>query len=133
MDRRTLLAFIIIGLVLVFYPLYVDLITGGKKKALPPEKEPLKIDTTYAQKDTTFKEEIEDFAEVEGISTFEEDTSFEEKRVTVETDLYQAEFTTRGGDLVWFVLKKYQYTDDGNIQLLPQSLFEALGIEFPEK
>ncbi len=130
MDRKTILAFILIGIVLVFYPLYVDLITGGKKKALPGKKEGLVPDTTLAAKDTLPKQEI---IEREETPAFLEDTLLEEKVIKVETDLYQAFFTTRGGNLSRFILKEYKYADDGNIQLIPQNRFNALNIEFPEK
>lgn len=129
MDRRTLLAFILIGLILVLYPLYVDLITGGKKRTLPERKDRVEYDTTSAVIDTFPGEET---AEREVAFPFVEDTSLEEKKVLVETDLYEAEFTTRGGNLVSFILKKYKYSDDSNIQLVPKNRFEALNIEFPD-
>jgi len=130
MDRRTLLAFVLIGLVLVLYPLYVDLITGGKKKALPPEKEALEQDTTYAVTDTFSQEKV---TQREEILPLEQDTFLVEKKVTVETGLYKAEFTSRGANLVSFVLKDYKYAQDGNIQLVPSNRVKALNIEFPEK
>jgi YidC/Oxa1 family membrane protein insertase len=57
----------------------------------------------------------------------------EEKTVRVETDLYSAEFSSRGAVLKSFVLKEYQHWEGGEIQLLPSDPSRSsLNLSFPD-
>ncbi|MGB2698212.1 MAG: membrane protein insertase YidC, partial [Candidatus Zixiibacteriota bacterium] len=60
-----------------------------------------------------------------------QDTTQIEKLVKVETDLYQATFSTRGANLKSFVLKEYEYSDGNKIEVIPQEAPYALNIDFP--
>lgn len=129
MDRRTVIAFILIGLVIVFYPLYLELVNGGKKVRAPREVKKAEVDTLVSQK------EPEPYVtqEIEGQKPppVPQDTTQIEKLIKVETDLYQATFNTRGGNLKSFVLKNYTYSDGEKIEVISQEAPCALNINFP--
>ena len=129
MDKRTIIAFILIGLVIVFYPLYLELITGGKKARPPTTPEKAEVDTLVSP------EHVEPYKpeplEEETQPLVLPETTYVEKLVKVETDLYQATFTTKGGNLKSFILKDYHYSDGANIQLFPGEAALALTLDFP--
>ncbi|MCK4404475.1 MAG: membrane protein insertase YidC [candidate division Zixibacteria bacterium] len=121
MDKRTIIGFIIVGLIIILYPLYMEWITGGKSVQEVPVKPQAEVDTlTQVPPPRQETKEIPPpEAESNALSLTQEDTLVEEKMVRVETELYSAEFSTRGGVLKSFILKKYQDPDGRNIQLLP--------------
>lgn len=120
MDRRTVLAFILIGLVIVLYPLYLELVTGGKKDRAPGEVKKTEVDTLISREEAVpyVPQEIEGQKQ----PSAPQDTTQIEKLVKVETDLYQATFSTRGANLKSFVLKEYEYSDGNKIEVIPRKL-----------
>lgn len=136
MDKRTILGFILIALIIILYPVYIEWITGGKKAQRLPVKQEGVTDTTQQiapsmaeEKKIVSPKEIE--RKVGILAPI--DTALEEKDVTVETKLYTARFTTKGGELKSFILKKYQYSEGGNIELLPADTPTSLNFTFPDK
>jgi YidC/Oxa1 family membrane protein insertase len=129
MDRRTVIAFVLIGLVIVSYPFYLEIITGGKKARVPKEIIKPQVDTLISQ------DEVEPYKPGEAVNEGQPysptDTTYVEKLVGVKTDLYQATFSTRGGDLKSFILKNYQYSHGGEIELLPEKASYGLSLDFP--
>jgi YidC/Oxa1 family membrane protein insertase len=129
MDRRTIIAFILIGLVIVFYPLYLELISGGKKARTPRKVEKAEIDTLVSP------EQVEPYkpepVEREKQPSVPPETTHVEKLVRVETDLYQATFSTKGGNLKSFIFKEHQYSDGTNIEVFPEQAAYALNLGFP--
>ena len=135
MDKRTIIGFILIALIIILYPEYMKLITGGKEEQSPPIKQEGITDTTQhipppgvEEKKVMPPEEVERKVGV----LMPADTSLQEKVVTVDTKLYTAKFTTKGGELKSFVLKKYQYSDGANIELLPSDTPPSLNLSFPD-
>lgn len=119
MDKRTILAFILIALVFLLMPLYNSLINPPSE-----ETETATADSTATeqQRDTTAAPpKQEKPAEPTERQVPEPVRSFEEvnprKTVVVETDLYRAVFTTRGAALTSFVLKNYSKYDGSKIDL----------------
>jgi YidC/Oxa1 family membrane protein insertase len=129
MDRRTVLAFILIGLVIVLYPLYLELVTGGKKDRAPGEVKKAEVDTLISREEAVpyVPQEIEGQKQ----PSVPQDTTQIEKLVKVETDFYQATFSTKGANLISFVLKEYEYSDGNKIEVIPQEAPRALNIDFP--
>ncbi len=131
-DKRTILAFILIGFILIFtstdfYRRLVmpesvksksQTITETKKTEIP------QIDTTVAEKikhDTTSKKAI-----------FKLPTKVKnEKHITVETNLYRAVFSNKGGSLLSWTLKKYVDADSNLVQMVGEDGFGNLGILLP--
>jgi YidC/Oxa1 family membrane protein insertase len=135
-DKRTILGFILIALIIIFYPYYMQWITGGKKAQRPPVEQEGVTDTTQQipppvveEKKVLSPEELERKVGVLGPA----DTTLQEEIVTVDTKLYTAKFTTKGGELKSFVLKKYQYSEGGNIELLPSGTPPSLNLIFPDE
>jgi YidC/Oxa1 family membrane protein insertase len=134
-DKRTIIGFILIGLIIILYPVYMEWMTGGKKVQKAPLERPTEVDS---QKQVTPPSpELGELEEPEVVSKelgmIPEDTLPEEKRVMVETELYVAEFSSKGGVLRSFVLKEYQDPDGNDIQLLPaDKTHSPLNLTFPD-
>jgi YidC/Oxa1 family membrane protein insertase len=135
-DKRTILAFIFIALIIILYPTYMEWITGGKKAQRPPVEQEGVVDTTreipppvVEEKKAVPPEEVEREAGVLAPA----DTTLQEEIVTIDTRLYTAELTTKGGELKSFVLKEYQYSEGGNIELLPSGAPPSLSFAFPHE
>jgi len=134
-DKRTIVGFILIGLVIILYPLYMEWVTGGKRTQETPVKPQTEIDTTrqFPPPGQETKEIPPPEAESKTLSLTPKDTLLEEKTVKVETELYTAEFSSKGGILKSFILKEYQDQDGNNIQLLPSvQTHPPLNLVFPD-
>jgi YidC/Oxa1 family membrane protein insertase len=134
-DKKTIIGFVLIGLIIILYPVYMEWITGGKKAQKAPVKPPIEVDTlTHI---TPPSEEIKKISppesELKTSTLTPQDTLLEEKTIKVETEFYSAEFSTRGAVLKSFILKKYLDPDKKNIQLLPSDLTPPpLNLVFPD-
>jgi YidC/Oxa1 family membrane protein insertase len=131
-DKRTIIGMILIGLIIILYPIYMEWIGGGKKAPVSP---PAQADSTVQRPASVQEEERipTSVAELDTVGLLPSDTLAEEKMVTVKTELYSAEFSSRGGVLKSFVLKRYQDPDGTDIQLVPSDLTSSpLGLEFPQ-
>lgn len=102
MDKKTTLAFVLIGIILVIW-LYFN----------SPTPEPTvnkKADTTAIAKDTAAKQEKPSTAKVETVkdtAALFGNVEKKEQVVTVETDLVKLELTSKGAQLRRYYLKKY--------------------------
>jgi len=120
-DRRTLIAFTLIILIFLLYPVYVRWITGGStyQESQAP---------TSSAKDTAVKDKppAEELAakvqsteeEREPALEIEPAPGGEEKLIRVETPLYSAVLTSAGGNLVTWKLKRYSMDDEGPVSLI---------------
>jgi len=131
-DRRTIIGFILIGLIIILYPLYMERVGGGKKA---PVRKPVQADSTLRQPSEP-PEQVMPAAEKPRPGTtslVSSDSLLQETIVTVETELYSAEFSSRGAVLKSFILKKYQGPDGRNIQIVPSDApVLPLNLEFPD-
>jgi len=133
MDRKTITAFLLIAVLLLLYPLYMQWLGLGKKSTTPVTTGQ---DTTTVSQPTSLPEKIvSQPAEKESIRPpgFATKAPEPEKEVTVETPLYKAVFSSRGGSLKSFVLKKYVDYNKGEIDLIKNGQ-EAynLDVVFPD-
>ncbi|MGB2990837.1 MAG: hypothetical protein WBC98_12860, partial [Candidatus Zixiibacteriota bacterium] len=135
MDKRTIIGFILIGLIIILYPLYTEWMTGGKRAPQIPVEPRTEFDTVR-QAPTPVGETREIPPVESGFRTASlalEDTLEKEKTVRVETELYTAVFSSRGGVLTSFSLKKYEHWEGGEIQLLPPDpTWPSLNLSFPD-
>jgi YidC/Oxa1 family membrane protein insertase len=135
-DKRTVIGFILIAVIIILYPTYMEWITGGKKAQRPLIEQEGAVDTVRQVPPPVVEEKR---AEAAGEVATEvgvlapADTTVQEEIVTIDTKLYTAQFTTKGGELKSFVLKQYQYSDGGNIELLPSGTPTALSLSFPHE
>lgn len=133
MDRKTIFAFLLIALVIIFYPVYMQKLTGNKKSPvqkpaetqketpITPTQAPLPAPELLKEKPTAV------------ISA--PDTLGPEKIIAVETPLYSAKFSSRGGSLVYFHLNKYKDYKDRFVRLTGEGEIDTLkylSIIFPD-
>lgn len=106
MDRRTILAFILIGLIIYFMPIYMKMIGNKPEKHLTDN---LKVDKeSEILSSPNLWEEKKNFSKLKPVvSTQNSTVDFDIVNIVVETDLYQATFTNNGGKLVSWKLKNF--------------------------
>ncbi len=126
MDKRTVIGLLIVGIIVVLYPYYVHLITGGKGITPPPKQEVVISDSLTLQGKEE-KPPQESLAVISSASA-----SLPEKEVFVENSLYRGVFSTKGAILKSFTFKKYRYSQDGPIEIIPSDTIYPLNITFPD-
>ncbi|MDO8549636.1 MAG: membrane protein insertase YidC [Ignavibacteria bacterium] len=133
MDRQTLLAFIIIGAILVIW-LYLNSPTP------PPNQETQQKDTTEVLRDTT-KKLIEQQKEIDLTETKKDTQSLgkyfdyideEERIITIETDVAIIELSTHGANLKKYFLKEFKNwysagADTATYQTMVQLINHSMG------
>lgn len=138
LDAKALIAFVILIALILLIPNYWEWI--GYKRPAPdrtPDGEPATTpETTVASPAfpaDTAAPTAPRFSE-SPVPGFRADTMWREEFVRVETDVYDALFSTRGARLVRLVLKDYQYTHVGrrheNIVVLDTTDHAGLRIRF---
>jgi YidC/Oxa1 family membrane protein insertase len=116
MDRKSIIAFALIGLVLLLWPLYQKKVVGVRE---PVKQESVKTSQemeTTPKAETVISENIPTVAQ----ASFTKPVRFD----TVETDLYRAVLSSSGGGtIVSWQLKSYQKTpkDKAWVELIPES------------
>ena len=125
MDKRTISAFILIGLIIILYPHYMEWITGGSTPISPPEPVPAESFRTPrpALPEPPIRQPEIERQVFPGVSTDLQvsrtaSREFTPQDVTVETDLFTATFSTRGGVLNRLQLKAYEHPDGGQLDLI---------------
>src|SRR4030067_1886332 len=132
MDKKTVIAFLLIALLLILYPLYMKWM-GLSKKPTPPEA--TSPDTTTVVQSETPEPSVPVAQEAPvKLPAFAKTTQQEpEKEVKVETPLYTAIFSSKGGNLKSFVLKKYVDYSKEEIDLVKNGQEEYnLDVVFPD-
>ena len=126
MDKRTIIALLLIGLIIVLYPYYIQLITGGKGIAPPKKIETVSPETTAVaeKKAETTPKSVPELTIAP--------TAIPEKKVFVENSLYKGVFSTKGGVLTSLTFRKYNYSTGGQIEIIPQDTISDLDIYFPD-
>lgn len=136
MDKRTLLAVVLSVMVLFGYQAYF----APKKPATPPKAAVPAASTAAsstavsADKTSAPAKEQKPALKAELLAA---PSDINEKEITVESRLYQAVFTTKGGTLKSFKLKNYRKTQAKGADLielvnLQKGMSEPLGVSFPE-
>ncbi len=129
MDRRTLLAFLLIFIVFVTFQV-------ANSKFFPPEEIAAVADSTaidlspmespsVAQVETSQPAEFAEIPTGASVSSaaqaLAQTEAAVEARVKVESPLYQLEVDTRGGRIVSWQGLKYDYWEGGPVQLIPET------------
>ncbi len=124
-TQRTVLAFILIALVLILTPKFLRWVAPEKKAPAPAEKRLTGTDTvltgpvkalpakTPEERETTIFKAVEAAVQPQAPAR-------QEKISTIETDIYRADVSSRGGGhLVAFELKNYRHGNGkSNVQLI---------------
>lgn len=136
-DKRTLLAFLCIGLIFLLLPYYNEWL-GLNPKPRPPSQEAVPQEpvpkTESVADDQSEAERVQDFEPTEhryseerspvksqGIERVEsaESPSFIPEEIVVQTPLQSFVISTKGGTIISCKLLKYRYVDGSIIELLP--------------
>jgi len=136
MDKKTLLAFLLIAVVLIMMPYYMKLVAPQEQPIAPDES----VTTMPARTIEPITDETDIYAPpVVDSVTPESYVSVQpythEKIVSVETPLYIATVSNKnGGAFTSFILKKYDATDSTSVQLVDNFnnnnlLFEAMSVD----
>ena len=136
MDKKTLLAFLLIAVVLILMPYYMKIVAPQEQQLSPIDS----VTTKSTRKIESFSTQS-DIA-VPPTKKFVDSPSFEnvqqyvaEQTLTVETPLYIATLSNNnGGSFTSFILKNYKATDSTSVQLVDNFnknnlLFEAISVD----
>ena len=135
-DRRTLLGFLLIGLIFVLAPYYYEWMGISPKPSDPifEEKPPEARDQEEVGRSREVSSPPLEGLQAKGrVAALEpsiegsNNSSFVSKIVKVETPLYDLEFDSKGGLLVSANLKKYSLVDGQSVQLVNVNS-QALGL-----
>ena len=127
MDRNVVIATVLIAAIMFVWLYWLA----------PPPPDPATQQGTPADTQMVEQEFFEEEPDVSDVPPAPTDSSFasvaqgEARTITVETDLYQAQFSTKGGTLVSFLLKDYRKFDQETpVQLVDTSKAGALALVF---
>jgi YidC/Oxa1 family membrane protein insertase len=128
MDRRTIIAFILITIVLVLTPWYINLV--APTPALEPDSTTTKNHTEPAPPPTA-PELKPVLAEESPLKAVSHPDSIKETLISISSPLFTAKLSNRfGGSFRSFVLNKYSKYDSTNVDLINENNTENLLIEF---
>ena len=124
MDRRTVLAFALIGLILILMPYYMEFFQGDKpqrrdpvEKPAPRQIEPAQITDTPSEPQPTQQPKTQ--------SSLSQDKSpaatstFRARDIVIDAELYRAVISTRGGVITSWQLKTYFDRNGDWLELIP--------------
>ncbi len=137
MDKKTILAFLLIGVVFLFVqsPLYQKYFfpDSYKKQGERKSGQITKTDALGASPaidQPVGSEAISVLAEDATRSVLDPKDDTPAREIRVDTKLYTAIFSTRGGTLVSWTLKSYKKADGSLVSMLPSNSTGNLGIDF---
>lgn len=107
MDKRLVLAFVLIGLIILLTPKYQEWILG-KREVLQPERSSPSPKSPSPQTEKEKARKVETQAPSSVFPQGGEQRDLPEREVVVENELFISRWTTRGGILKSWILKKYR-------------------------
>ena len=130
MDRNTITAFLFIAIILILYPLYLEIITPEKIKPPGGNRQTINQNETVTKK-TTEKIETENVEAMASRRYTVYDFPAEEKNITINSNLYQAIISTvGGGSIVSFKLKHHFLKNDSTVNLIDDKNKRNLYLSF---
>ena len=130
MDRNTIAAFLFIAIILILYPLYLEIITPEKIK---PPGDNIQTSRRYEvlTENTTEKIKTENVEAGAGRLYTVYDSPAEEKNITINSNLYQAIISSiGGGSIVSFRLKHHLLKNDSTVNLIDDKNKRSLYLSF---
>ncbi|MDZ7370300.1 MAG: membrane protein insertase YidC [candidate division KSB1 bacterium] len=132
LDKRTVIAFLLIGLILVFMN------TKYYQKILFPNGIPARQSNFQSEKaapeNLPADEKSSDETKTKSHEQHQYDSEKEEEKlIIIESELYRATLSSKGGAILQWELKKYRKSDGGFVALFPESAYGNLGISFKNK
>ncbi|HDS01218.1 MAG TPA: membrane protein insertase YidC [candidate division Zixibacteria bacterium] len=139
MDRKTVLALIIIGIIFVGWIYLTQPEPRPQPVETPVETDTLGVREATGDEAQTFEEQVdtavaEGFEPIGGDSLYAAFDTLRVDTVQVETDKYIALFSSRGAGLVSFKFKNYNYNngDTTMVEMVPPWAEAALKFQFPD-
>jgi YidC/Oxa1 family membrane protein insertase len=126
LDKRSIIGLLLVALIIILYPYYVQLITG--QKGIPPQKESERVSPdSLALQEKVPEPDIEALTELPPSAS-----ALPEEEVFVENSLYKGVFSSKGAILKSLILKKFEYSQDGLIEIIPRDSVYPLNVSFPD-
>ncbi len=130
MDRNTITAFLFIAIILILYPLYLEIITPEKIKQPGGNTQTSSRHEIVTEK-TTEKIETENAEATAGGRYAVYDSPAEEKNITINSNLYQARISSiGGGSIISFKLKHHFLKNDSTVNLIDDKNKRNLYLSF---
>ena len=130
MDRNTIAAFLFIAIILILYPLYLEIITPEKIKT-PGDNIQTSRRYEVLTENTTEKIKTENVETRAGRLYTVYDSPAEEKNITINSNLYQAIISSiGGGSIVSFRLKHHLLKNDSTVNLIDDKNKRSLYLSF---
>ncbi|UCE19054.1 MAG: membrane protein insertase YidC [Gemmatimonadota bacterium] len=132
MDKKAIIAFVIIGLLIIMYPYYLKVIAPPRSEFAPevaPEQRGVSRDSTKSTEESILSNALldEKIEEAEALFT-SDDTLGIKKEIVVDTDLYRARISTLGGTIQSWQLKFFEGLQGEWVELVPDKATGALAI-----
>lgn len=125
MDRKTLLAFLIIAVIILLTPAYYNLIYPPSEQAGADS-----VSVAPQEKEVVFEQNGEKIISKSGFPVIAK-TAAPEEIYSVNNELYTAEISSlNGGSIISFKLNNYHYFDDGPVELINELNKENLLLSF---
>jgi YidC/Oxa1 family membrane protein insertase len=136
-DKKTILAFLLIGLVFLFVqsPIYQKMFfPESYKRQLEAKQAKSALEVPGKEQRTESTQTVETEISATAVDSARHGMAVEfatpAKEIIVDTDLYTAVFSTRGGTLQSWTLKKFKKNADKLVSMLPENSAGNLGIDF---
>jgi len=133
MDSKTVLAFILIGVIIILMPYYYKM-TMPEQPELPPQQEssqPAEVQsrtqpgvTETEDHQSLSRQEFTEISADPGLDAWVDTTDVSETITEVETPLYIAKFSSRGGKIISFRLKEFDDRRGGMTEMIMKSPLE---------
>ena len=133
MDKKTIAAFVLVGLIIFLWPVFNEKVVGIKNPAKQQLVQKIPKDTVSTGKDQATQSQPRTgqnpILNITKLNLVTKQTPAD--TISVETSLYQGRMTNAGGgSIVSWKLKKFLNTDKDWIQLVPDSTKGNLNISF---
>jgi YidC/Oxa1 family membrane protein insertase len=137
MDKKSIIAFILIGIVLILWPLYQSKILGIKPASIGKSNEPatqvskikeeaVKNSSSQGENQKRGSTKIDDETKTQGIDDLK---SAKVDTVILENNLFRGSLSSiGGGTIISWKLKKYYGNDGKWVELIPDSALGNLGL-----
>lgn len=134
MDRRTIIAIVVVALIFIMLPYYWELIGYSKKPAPTSSTEHVEDSATAVdeQVNSLPTGPISDSILAVAPTELSRIDTLPEEFFQITTDLYEAKFSSKGGSLAEFRLNQFKYFRGDRIELVRHDAAYPLEFSFPD-
>lgn len=125
MDKKTIIIVVLLGAIIIFYYPILQMLGLYEQPAPTPPQQAQDTSTVTlpgpVDTGTSPADEIGEVLTKPGATLEESPDTLPIDTITIETQLYTVLLSNRGGGPVSMELKEYEYRDDGNVEMIPES------------